>query len=97
MSYIKSYVPYISYVVQRVKKCFSLRHSFCALLIISTFILYLCFSCSNVISYFAARHSMVLLIITFGGLGGLGAGLAFGPILSMVGKVGLTILMCLIT
>ncbi|CAL1545412.1 unnamed protein product [Lymnaea stagnalis] len=38
------------------------------------------------LSYFAIQHSMIALIITFGAVGGLGAGLAYGPPLPVVIK-----------
>ncbi|KAK3774397.1 hypothetical protein RRG08_012792 [Elysia crispata] len=38
------------------------------------------------LSYFAIQHSMVALILTFGAVGGMGAGLAYGPPLPVVIK-----------
>ncbi|KAL8606402.1 hypothetical protein ACOMHN_060307 [Nucella lapillus] len=38
------------------------------------------------LSYFAIKHSMEALIVTFGAVGGLGAGIAYGPPMPMVSK-----------
>ncbi|KAK7094881.1 hypothetical protein V1264_006370 [Littorina saxatilis] len=38
------------------------------------------------LSYFAIQHSMLALILTFGAVGGLGAGLAYGPPMPAVSK-----------